>query len=250
VPVNWRAATRRLLPYLIVSAAGFLLAYVVVFAFVFPSGVVPDDGRVPAVTGLDFVDAQRRLGVAGYTAARGMRRYSARSPEGTVLAQSPKSGTPLSRGEAVTLDVSAGEQTAEVPPVIGASEEQARALIVDAGLEVGTVTTQPSTAVGRGAVAAADPAPGTRVAVPARVSLVVSAGAPAVLVPVLVGRPLDDARRLILAAGLALGQITVDPRAVELPNTVLLQDPGAGESANAGSAVNLTVAGITSGGFR
>ena len=85
--VNWRAATRRLLPYLIVSAAGFLLAYLVVFAFVFPSGVVPDDGRVPAVAGLDFVDAERRLSVAGYTAARGMRRCSARSPEGTVLAQ-------------------------------------------------------------------------------------------------------------------------------------------------------------------
>ena len=52
--MNWRATTRRLLPYLIVAAAGFLLAYLFVFAFVFPAGVVPDDGRVPAVAGLDF----------------------------------------------------------------------------------------------------------------------------------------------------------------------------------------------------
>ena len=248
--VNWRAATRRLLPYLIVSAAGFLLAYLVVFAFVFPSGVVPDDGRVPAVAGLDFVDAERRLSVAGYTAARGMRRYSARSPEGTVLAQSPAAGTPLARGDAVTLDLSAGEQTAEVPPVIGASEAQARALLADAGFAVGDVTEQPSGAVARGAAAASNPAPGARVPVPARVNLVLSAGAPAVLVPVLVGRPVDDARRLIVEAGLLVGQISVNSRAVELPNTVTLQDPGAGESAPAGSPVRLTIAGINAGGFQ
>lgn len=250
MPVNWRASTRRLLPYLIVSATGFLLAYLVVFVFVFPSNVVPDDGRVPAVAGLDFVDAERRLAVAGYTAARGMRRYSARSPEGTVLAQSPAAGTPLGRGDAVTLDLSAGEQTAEVPPVIGASEAQARALLADAGFAVGDVTEQPSGAVARGAVAASNPAPGARVAVPARVNLVLSAGAPAVLVPVLVGRPVDDARRLIVEAGLVVGQISVDSRAVELPNTVTLQDPGAGESAPSGSAVRLTIAGINAGGFR
>ena len=188
--------------------------------------------------------------MAGFTAARGLRRYNARAPEGTVLSQSPSPGTELARGGAVTLDVSAGQQTAEVPPVIGASEQQARALIETAGFEVGEVTRQPTNVVSVGAVAASDPAPGTRLNVPARVGLVVSSGRVDVRVPVLVGRPLDDARRLLAAAGLALGEVAVDPRAVDLPNTVVLQDPGAGESAAGGSAVRLTVAGISSGAPR
>jgi beta-lactam-binding protein with PASTA domain len=63
-------------------------------------------------------------------------------------------------------------------------------------------------------------------------------------VPNVVGQPLVNARRLIAAAGLQLGPVAVDSAAVALPNTVLLQDPGAGETASAGGAVRITVAGI------
>ena len=248
--MNWRATTRRLLPYLVASAAGFLLAYLVVFAFVFPAGAAADDGRAPAVAGLDDEDAERRLREAGYTAARGLRRYNARAAEGTVLSQSPAAGTELPRGATVTLDVSAGEQTAEVPPVIGASEQQARAIIETAGLTVGDVRQEPSNAVDKGAVAAADPPPGSRVRVPARVDLVVSSGRSDVHVPVLVGRPLADAQRMVAEAGLTLGDVTVDPRAVYLPNTVVLQDPGAGERVGGGSVVRLVIAGINPGAPR
>jgi serine/threonine-protein kinase len=76
------------------------------------------------------------------------------------------------------------------------------------------------------------------------VSLVVSSGVPRVTVPNIVGRPLTDARRLLAEAGLQLGPVAVDSSAVALPNTVLLQDPGAGETAGAGGEVRITVAGI------
>jgi serine/threonine-protein kinase len=245
--VNWRASTRRLLPYLIVSAAGFLLAYLVVFVFVFPSRLVPDEGRVPAVVGFDYTDAERRLGVAGYTASRGLRRFNARAPEGTVLSQSPGPGTSLARGALVTLDVSAGEQTVEVPPALGASEQQARALIETSGLEVGTVSEKAVPNVARGSVAAATPAPGSQVPVPARVDLVVSSGPPLVSVPDVVGRPLDDARRLLVQAGLQVGAIAVDSMAFDLPNTVTAQSAVAGTNLPTGNAVRLTVAGINAG---
>ena len=245
--MNWRATTRRLLPYLIVSAAGFLLAYLYVFVFVFPSRIVPDDGRVPSVVGFDFVDAERRLAVAGYTAARGLRRYNARAPENAVLSQSPAPGTELPRGASITLDVSAGEQTAEVPPVLGASPAVARSLIESVGFTVGEVSEQPSISYQSGAVAATNPAPGARLPVPARVDLVVSTGPPRVVVPALVGRPLDDARRLLAQAGLEAGEVTVDSLAFDLPNTVTAQSLAAGSSVPAGTAVRLTVAGISGG---
>ena len=114
--LNWRTATRRLLPYMIAAAAGFLLAYLVVFLFVFPDRVVPDDGSVPGVVGLDYADAERRLAVAGYEADVGLRRFNATAPQNVVLSQSPSPGTALARGMKVTLDVSAGQRTVEVPP--------------------------------------------------------------------------------------------------------------------------------------
>ena len=243
--MNWRATTRRLLPYLIVSAAGFLVAYLVVFAVVFPSGVVPDDGRVPAVVGLNWVDAQRRLAVAGYEADSGLQRFSPTAAEGTVLSQSPSPGTSLARGARVSLDVSAGARAAEVPPVLGASEQQARALLETAGFEVGSVTRRTTIDVARGAVAAATPAPGTRVPLPSRVELVVSNGPPRATVPDVVGRPIEEARRLLQQAGFETGQVAPDPAAVDLPNTVTTQSLPAGASAAVGTAVNLGVAGAS-----
>ena len=59
--MNGRALGRRAFPYLVVSAFGFLLAYVLLFIFAFPSDVVPDDGRVPAVVGLPFDQAVAAL---------------------------------------------------------------------------------------------------------------------------------------------------------------------------------------------
>ena len=50
--MNWRATSRRLLPYALVAAGGFLLAYLVVAFLVFPPEIVPDDAKVPQVVGL------------------------------------------------------------------------------------------------------------------------------------------------------------------------------------------------------
>ena len=51
--MSWRDRTRRLLPYLIVAATGFLAAYLYVFFFVFPSDLLPNDAKVPNVVGLN-----------------------------------------------------------------------------------------------------------------------------------------------------------------------------------------------------
>ena len=52
--MSWRDRTRRVLPYVIVGAAGFLLAYLVVFFFVFPAPVVPRENAVPDVMGVPY----------------------------------------------------------------------------------------------------------------------------------------------------------------------------------------------------
>jgi len=102
---GWRARARGLLPFAVTAAAGFLLAYIVVFLFVFPSRLVPDDRSVPDVRGQLVDDAERALRDAGFTARAGGRRVNASLPPGTVVSQSPAAAARRPLGTAVVLDV-------------------------------------------------------------------------------------------------------------------------------------------------
>jgi beta-lactam-binding protein with PASTA domain len=104
---GWRARARGLLPFAVAAASGFLAAYLVVYLFVFPSPLVPDDRPVPDVRGRLVDDAERALRDAGFVARRGERRANASLEPGTVVSQAPAPATSRPRGTAVVLDVAA-----------------------------------------------------------------------------------------------------------------------------------------------
>jgi beta-lactam-binding protein with PASTA domain len=95
------------LPFAVTAAAGFVLAYLVVYLFVFPSRLVPDDRPVPDVRGRLADDAERALRDAGFAPRTGERRIDASLAPGTVVTQTPPPGASRPRGAAVVLDVSA-----------------------------------------------------------------------------------------------------------------------------------------------
>jgi beta-lactam-binding protein with PASTA domain len=106
---GWRARTRGVLPYLIVGGTGFVLAYLFVFLFIFPSRLIPDDRPVPNVVGLPTDDATRVLGDAGFNAVVGEQRVNASVPPMTVLDQRPAASAVKPKGTQVVLDVSLGD---------------------------------------------------------------------------------------------------------------------------------------------
>src|SRR5688572_854134 len=171
--VNWRATSRRLLPYAVVAAGGFLLAYLVVAFLVFPPQILPDDAKVPQVVGLLFDEAVTRLEAAGFKAKTGEERFVELAPKTTVLAQSPPPGASEPRGTEIILDVSAGQRQLQVPAVVGLTQALAQDAIEKTGLEVGDVTERQSQAA-RGAVLEANPVAGTPVSPSTRIDLVVS----------------------------------------------------------------------------
>jgi beta-lactam-binding protein with PASTA domain len=57
-------------------------------------------------------------------------------PEGTVVAQDPVAGTQVAKGDRVTITVSKGPGTAEVPDTVGLTEGDARGEIEQAGFKV------------------------------------------------------------------------------------------------------------------
>jgi serine/threonine-protein kinase len=238
--VNARALPKRAFPYLVVSVGGFLLAYLALFLFAFPSDVLPDDGRTPRVVGMSFSDASAALEKAGFHALKGQSRFHKTIPEGTVLEQDPPAGSVQKRGAEVTLAVSAGQSTATVPEVRGTTQQQAQIAIENAGFTFGSVSQQTSDQA-RGAVIATDPPPGSTMDLPATVSITLSQGPSTVQIPDLTGRTLADARSALEQLGLHLGATARDTSSFMPENTVLGQSPSPGATVSAGASINLRV---------
>jgi len=238
--VNARALSRRAFPYFLVAAGGFLLSYLFLFFFAFPSDVLPDDGRIPRVVGMDYDKASADLEKAGFHALKGQTRFHKTTPEGIVLEQDPPAGSVQKRGAEVTLVVSAGQANATVPEVRGVTQQQAQVAIENAGFTFGSISQQTSNEP-RGAVIATDPPPGTTLDLPATVSITLSQGPASVQLPDLTGRTLADARSALEQLGLHLGGTVRDTSSFMPENTVLSQAPSPGATVSAGSTVNLRI---------
>ena len=239
--MNWRDRTRRLLPYVVVGAAGFLVAYLVVFFFVFPSSVVPSEREVPDVSGLQFAAAKARLESDGFRADTGEQSWHGAAARGIVTGQKPGAGTVESRGALVLLDISLGRRQTRVPQVVGLTEQEARATLVAEGFAVAEAVAEPSDEP-RGQVIASIPAAGQLATLPTSVRLRTSAGPSQVTVPDVTGRPLADAQAMLQQVGLTSGRATVGAAGDAAPGSVTRQDPAGGQQVRAGTAVRLTVA--------
>lgn len=238
--MNVRAPLKRAFPYFVVAAGGFLLAYVFLFIFAFPADVLPDDGRIPRVVGMEFDQASSTLEKAGFHALKGQSRFHKTTPEGIVLEQDPPAGSVQKRGAEVTLAVSAGQATATVPQVAGITQQQAQIAIENAGFTFGSISQQLSDQP-RGAVIASDPPAGTTLDLPATVSITLSQGPSTIQIPDLTGRTLADARSALEQLGLHLGATSRDTSSFMPENTVLGQTPSPGSTVSAGASVNLRV---------
>ena len=134
---------------------------------------------VPNVVGQKDADAQNAIKSAGLSVGTVTYEYSDSVAQGIVISQSVDGGKKVSAGTTVDLVISNGPEPAakvNVPPVTGTSESNARQLIQNAGLSVGTVTYQHSSSVAAGYVISCSPGVGSSVDEGTSVSLVVSTG--------------------------------------------------------------------------
>ncbi|WGW11753.1 Stk1 family PASTA domain-containing Ser/Thr kinase [Saxibacter everestensis] len=96
--------------------------------------------------------------------------------EGNVAATDPEAGTTVAEGSTVTLFVSTGPESIEVPDVNGQTETYARQLIAQAGLTAGKNNEDFSPDVDKGNVIRTDPKKGSKVDPDEQVDLVLSNG--------------------------------------------------------------------------
>ncbi len=197
--------------------------------------VVSLGATVPNVVGLMQAEAQSVITTSGLTVGAVTTSISGTVAPGKVISQKPGAGTKVAAGSAVALVVSLG---ANVPNVVGRTQNEAQKAITTAGLTVGTVTMVNSATVALGKVISQNPGAGTNVVPGSAVALVVSQGT---AVPSVVGLTQSSAQTALIAAGLTVGTVTTANSETVPSGTVMSQTPVAGIKVTPGSSVTLVI---------
>ena len=172
---DWRRALLWLALALVLPLlVGYFVAVYVIFP---PTEAVGNGIRVPDMIGLTIEEAQRELVAAGLGGIEPTTLPDPDVEEGRIVAQSPLPGQQLRAGAGVRVATSAGPPRAVVPDVLGFTAARAEAMLTRAGFGV-TQSLQESPAP-EGRVIRTDPEPGQSRVLPANVTLIISAGPPA-----------------------------------------------------------------------
>ena len=160
-----------------------------------------------------------------------------------VCNQTPKAGSPLTPG--ATVNIFTAPATTAVPDVTGLGQTTACNRLGQAGFQCGNITTQASSTVPKTYVISTNPPPGAEEPANAAINLVVSSGPSSGLVPDVVGDTQAQAITALQGANLnpvVICQLTIDPTQNGL---VQSQSPNGGQSANAGTTVDITVGSLS-----
>ena len=200
---------------------------------------------VPNVVGLTQANADAAIVGAGLVVGSVITTNSNTVPTGDVISQAPGAGTNVAPGSAVTIVVSLGVSVpvvpvVPVPDVAGLSQVNADAVIVGAGLVVGSVITTNSNTVPTGDVISQAPDAGANVAPGTAVTIVVSLGA-LVAVSDVAGLSQANAEAAIEGAGLVVGSVITANSDTVPTGDVISQAPDAGTNVAPGTAVTIVV---------
>ncbi|MER7181885.1 Stk1 family PASTA domain-containing Ser/Thr kinase [Streptomyces hyaluromycini] len=131
--------------------------------------------------------------------------------------------------------------TVQTPTFVGQTKATATQMADNVGLKLAftqkTCNDQP-----KGSICTQDTKPGTDVKKDSTVNLVVSTGAPKVVVPSVVGQNIDDAKTTLEGDKYNFVVKTKQQTSGEDPGTVLDQDPALGAEVQKGSTITLTIA--------
>ncbi|MFF1655443.1 Stk1 family PASTA domain-containing Ser/Thr kinase [Streptomyces sp. NPDC058255] len=208
--------------------------------FLFGRGTA-DDGRaeVPNLVGRTLDDARRAADNSGLTVTVAKRQPCDDQPKGYVCEQTPTDGE-LAEGEAVSVTVSTGAPKVEVPDVTDKNEDDATRILQDKGFKV-KVRHVESTEHDAGTVLTQDPEGGAKAEKGTEITLGAAKAPGKAVVPDLTGLTPGEARELLAAHGLKLGNTTEVDSSAE-SGTVVGQSVAQGEEVASGSAVDVQVA--------
>ncbi|MBV8223453.1 MAG: PASTA domain-containing protein [Candidatus Eremiobacteraeota bacterium] len=181
--------------------------------------------RVPDLAGKSVSEAVAALHAVGIDDVAIRQTPDENVAGGLIAGSEPPASQTLAPGSALTLLVSTGPPTVDVPNVLGQDPVNAQQFLAAQGFTVKSGEAIHSATVRKGLVAATNPAPGSPLGKGGTVSMSVSLGPALVDVPNIVSLTEDDARKVLAKLGLKLGinsQVAVNNIPADI---VLNQDP-------------------------
>ncbi|AOT68413.1 Stk1 family PASTA domain-containing Ser/Thr kinase [Geosporobacter ferrireducens] len=189
-------------------ATAFILALIFIGSMFYFNGIFTgQEKEVPDVVGIPYEKAKENLENIGLTAEY-TEQFSAEFDEGTVMAQEPKKGEVVKAGYPIKLIVSKGAKMVEVPNLVNKNINEIDAILFNANLKEGLVKYEYNT-LPIGVVISQSPQPKSEVAEGSEISVVVSQGleTKTILMPNLVGKDLNSAKKIIETSGLVWGNV-------------------------------------------
>jgi beta-lactam-binding protein with PASTA domain/tRNA A-37 threonylcarbamoyl transferase component Bud32 len=230
---------RRVFPWLLVlallTAAGVAGWYV--FTQIQDQLNASKPVAVPVLIGLTETNAIAQLDRVGLE-AEVEQGASTEFRQGIVAEQRPDAGTRVQRGDTVTILVSTGPPTTEVPDVVGMAYDEAVEALDDANLEWrrrDVFSRKPENQV-----VAQNPEAGAEVEEGTRVTLNVSKGRNLVGVPNVLDQTEESARAELEGEGFEV-QVVEAPSSSTPEGLVSSQSPDPGTRARRGSTVQITI---------
>ncbi len=237
---------KKLSPYLIILLIFFLSLYFVFLLFdgiIMPSIVHSRDlVKVPNLSGksLDEAIIELQKNKLSYKVVQEI--YSEEYPENVVVKHIPTSNLEIKEGRTIYLTLSKGKEMVAVPNLIGFPISIVRNELSKVGLELGEINYDNSEFIAKDTVMAQSISIGKMVPYGTSVNIVISLGSNIqISVPSLVGLRYDEVIELLQKTGLSIGEISYKQSETFTPNTIIGQDPEAGEFVDKSILINLII---------
>lgn len=231
------------------KALSFVIGAIILFfvAFGATMGIVelvnPNDVQIPDLVNKTQDEAEQIVKELKLKLVVKSEEYNENVEEGKIISQDPayQENYTIKEHSEISVVVSKGTETVEVPDVVGKTREEAEKLLKDAGL-VAEITEENDEKVEAGIVLSQDIEDGETVNKGSTVKLVVSKGSGIVNVevPSLVGKTEQEARNLLTEAGLKVNVVN-DEDESKNDGVVLRQSRDAGTEVQEGTTITITV---------
>jgi eukaryotic-like serine/threonine-protein kinase len=198
--------------------------------------------QVPALVNRSVDDAMKDLEAAALKLEVVGQRYDPSVPAGAVISQYPGPAMRMKVNREVQVIVSMGKPVNPIPDLRGSTMREARLMIMQAGYEVGKIST---VALERnsGEIIQQYPAPGARDISTSRVDILLGGQSPVrYVMPDLVGEHVSRVVSRLNDDGFKVGRIEYRTYQNAARGTVVKQYPEPGYPVRQGDSVNLEVA--------
>ena len=230
--------SQKLKQALLFAAAAFLFGVAASVGFDAAMRIITREKKVvvtPDVTGMNIAKAMDTLQGKGLIARKSKENSPDETlPSGSVIRQSPPSGSVVKKGRAVTLTLSEGGNLIYVPDIKGRKLQEAEILLTRANLSVGDVRGIYNDEFKRDVIISQDPGEGEIVKPEALIDVVVSKGPASLMgflvMPYLVGKSSAAAADTMNEMGFEVAETEEVINNNMTPGIVIKQEPAPGET--------------------